>query len=190
VKNYDTKIINIVSGPGTGKSTLTGLIFAYLKIYGFSAEIVSEYAKQLVWLEKLELLNNQYHISFLQYNLFKSINNKVEYIITDGSLLHGLVYNETNLDNVSNVQKTEEHILKWFHQFNNITLFLERNKNVDYEQTGRIQDLEEALKIDQLLLNKLNQHSIPFKTISLENIDVRKNRSINIEKIIDLIIER
>lgn len=183
---YNTKIVNLISGPGSGKSAFTGLILGYLKMNGYSAEIVYEYAKQLVWLKKFDELNNQYHVSSTQYNLFKSINGSVEYVITDGSLLHGLIYNKTNTDNVCDVFKTEQAILKWYNEFNNVNIFLERNEKIEYEQNGRIQTLEESKKLDELLKSFLNFYKIPFYTIKTEDFDVRKN-NFDINKILNLI---
>jgi len=186
MNTYNTKIVNLISGPGSGKSAFTGLILGYLKMNGYSAEIVYEYAKQLVWLKKFDELNNQYHISSTQYNLFKSINGSVEYVITDGSLLHGLIYNRTNENNVCDVLKTEKAILNWYKEFNNVNIFLERNENIEYEQNGRIQNLVEAKYLDNLLKSYLNEFEIPFYTIKTEDFDVRKN-NFDINKILYLI---
>jgi hypothetical protein len=109
-----TKIINFISGPSGGKSLFTSALFIELKLRGYSAEIVPEFAKKLVWEEEFELLNNQYYVSNQQYKLLKAVNGKIPFIITDGSLLHGIVYNKINTENTSNIEKTEKAILNWF----------------------------------------------------------------------------
>lgn len=155
------KVVNLISGPGAGKTTMAALIFAEMKILGHNVEYVSEYAKPLVWLKEFEILNNQYHVSMSQFRLFDSMRNAVDFIVTDGSLLHGLYYNRTNKNNVSNIEKTEESILRWYNTFDNINIFLDRVDN-PYMQEGRIQTFNEALEIDCELKNILKSFNIRY----------------------------
>ena len=162
--NFMTHIINFISGPGVGKSVMTSLTFAKLKMMGLNVEIVPEYAKQLVWTEEFDLLNNQYHVSYYQHKLLKALNNKTDLIVTDGCLLHGLVYNMINPDNTSNKDKTEKAILDWFNESNNINIYLERNPIISYQTEGRIQSETEAIHIDNLLKFQLFNNKIEFKS--------------------------
>lgn len=102
----NTKIINFIGGPSAGKTTLSALLFSEMKMRGYNVEYVQEYAKNLVWMEDYETLNNQYLVSKTQADLFEKIDGKVEYIITDACLLHGIYYNRYNPENVSNIEKT------------------------------------------------------------------------------------
>ena len=156
-----SKIINLISGPGAGKTTMAALIFAEMKILGYNVEYVSEYAKQLVWLKEFEVLNNQYHVSMRQFRLFDAMRGAVEFIVTDGSLLHGFYYNRDNPDNVSHIEKTEQSILRWYQSFDNINIFLDRVDN-PYMQEGRIQSFQEALNVDRELKEILNLFNIPY----------------------------
>jgi len=169
-----TTVVNFIAGPGVGKSVMTSLIFAKLKIMGINAEIIPEYAKQLVWTEEFELLNNQYHVSYYQNKLLKSLVDKTDVIVTDGCLLHGLVYNMINICNTSDKDKTKEAILKWFNESKNINLFLERNNDLDYKQEGRIQKLEAAIHIDNLLKFQLFDNKIEYKAFKSSEDSVSK----------------
>lgn len=162
-----TVVINIIGGPGIGKSIITAKVFALLKELGFLTEIVLEKAKETVWKKKFKKLNNQYKTSKKQYKSFKLYNHNVNFIVTDGSLLHGLVYNKININNISNKEKTEKKIIKWFNEFDNIVFYLKRNKKIKFEQQGRIQNLKEAKKIDKLLLNELLSNEIKFNLINV-----------------------
>lgn len=159
-----TTVVNFIAGPGVGKSVMTSLVFAKLKINGHNSEIVPEYAKQLVWTEEFELLNNQYHVSYYQNKLLKALDGKTNMIITDGCLLHGLVYNMINPDNTSDKDKTKKAILDWFNDYKNINIYLERNPNIRYEEAGRMQDLEEAIHVDNLLKYQLFDNNIEYKS--------------------------
>lgn len=168
----NTYVVNLVSGPGAGKSLDCALLFAELKLRGYVCEYAPEVAKQLVWQQRFDELDNQYHVSMQQYKLFKSMDGKVQFVITDGSLLHGLYYNRHNPTNVSNVDKTEEQILKWFREFNNIVLFLERG-DFHYEQAGRQQTEDQAKKIDGELRNILEYRMISYTVFNSESQHVK-----------------
>lgn len=154
-------IINIIGGPSSGKSTTYSLLYAKLKMAGTSCEQVPERAKKLVWAKKFDILDNQYHVSTKQYEDLAAVYGKVTYVITDGSLLHGLYYNRYNPTNVSNVELTERKILEYYNKFNNINIFLKRG-NFAYEQAGRIQNEEEAHHVDVELKNILRHYNIPY----------------------------
>ncbi len=157
----DTKVINIVSGPGCGKTVTAALLFAELKMLGYTVEYVPEYAKRLIWLSEWDTLNNQHYVSTEQYKLLKSMMGHVDYIVTDGSLLHGLYYNKTNLDNTSDVLRTHRRILSYYKQFNNINLFLTRG-SFKYETAGRQQTEDEARQIDIELQKILIDENIRY----------------------------
>jgi len=168
-----TYLINLAGGPCVGKSVLAALIFVKLKLLnGYSVEYVQEFAKSLVWKKDFDTLNNQYYVTSQQYKLFLQMNGVVDYLVTDGSILHGLYYNRHNLDNTSNIDKTEKFILSCNDKFNNINIFLKRGKHA-YEQHGRIQTEEEAKEIDVILKHLLDQHKIPYKTFEsdVKNVD-------------------
>jgi len=165
----NTYLVNLISGPGAGKSCLAAALFVNFKIKGYSAEYVQEYAKNLVWDQDFDTLNNQFYVSKEQTKLFSRLQGIVDIIVTDGSILHGLCYNKINEYNTSNVEKTEKFIIENYNKFNNINIFINRN-NIEYEQSGRIQTLTEAKEIDTLLLNILNDHKIDY-TIFDSNIN-------------------
>ena len=76
-----TKVINFIGGSGCGKSLMSALVFAELKMKHLSVEYIQEYSKQLVWANNMDLLNDQYHVSIKQYNRIKMMEDKVDYII-------------------------------------------------------------------------------------------------------------
>jgi hypothetical protein len=154
------KVINIIGQPGVGKSLNAFLLFARLKLAGAVVEYVPEYAKKLVWAKKFSVLDEQYYVSRKQYESLKDVYGKVQYIITDGSLVHGLYYNRFNPHNVSKPDVTEHKILEYYDEFNNINIYLKRG-NFKYEPEGRTQTEEEAKAIDAELEKILALHNIP-----------------------------
>ena len=174
-----TRILDFACGPGVGKSLLSALIYAEMKRRGYNVEYVQEYPKKLVWLERFEELNNQYNISFKQYRILKALQGKVDYLIFDSSLISGLYYNKYNPDNNSNVEKTEQAILKWYKEFNTRTIFLQRGDYV-YENSGRYQSFEEAQKVDTQIHDLLEEQKIHYFNIAS---DIR-----NVDAIIDILV--
>jgi len=160
-----TYLINIIAGPGAGKTTIAALLFANLKLRGYVTEYVQEFAKNLVWLRDFNKLNNQYYVSCKQYMLLKQIDGQVDFIITDGTILHGLYYNRHNRDNTSNIEKTEEFILNCHNEFKNINIFLDRH-GFKYETQDRLQTEEEAKEIDIIIKHMLKQNNIPYVTFT------------------------
>ncbi|ARF09975.1 AAA domain protein [Indivirus ILV1] len=181
-----TFVINFISGPSSGKTTLSALLFAKLKLKKkYSVEYVQEYAKHLVWTKQFDILNNQYYVTQYQYKLLKQMNGVVDFIITDGPLIQGMYYNMHNRDNISNVEKTEKYIVDCHSEFNNINIFLSRG-NYEYETQGRLQNEEEAKEIDVILKHLLKQKHIDFIIFDANADDTNINKIIEyIEKVVE-----
>lgn len=161
-------IINIVGGPGIGKTTISALVFSLLKIKQEKIEYVQEFAKNLVWRGEFDSLNNQYLVSKEQHKIFAEVAKSVDYIITDGSLLHGLYYNRFNPHNTSNVSKTESTILECYNQFINLNIFLKRSENIEYQTYGRLQTKDEAENIDGELMKILDEFNIKYTIVEMD----------------------
>jgi len=162
-----TYVINLIGGPGIGKTTISALLFAQLKIDGYICEYVQEYAKKLVWTCDFETLNDQYIVSKTQCELLKHINGRVDFIITDGPLIHGIYYNRYNTHNTSNVSKVDAFIQKNIAEFRNINIVMGR---VDrpYERDGRIESEEESRAIDRIMVDILNEYGHKYRAFPAE----------------------
>jgi len=159
-----TKVVNFVSGAGAGKSLMSAMTFAELKMRHIKAEYVQEYAKTLVWQKRFDELDNQYQVSMEQYRMIKSVDGAVDYIVCDSGLIIGVFYNRYHKTNVCDVQKTEQMLLNKMTEFDNIYIFLERNPEFPFEQEGRMQDEQEAKLIDKQFKNLLEELKLPYKS--------------------------
>lgn len=159
-----TKVVNFISGPSCGKSTLSAMVYAELKMMHKSVEIVPEVAKWLIYRGELETLNDQYYVSSEQYKQIKALEGKVEYVIGDSGILTGLYYNRAYKSNMSDVKKTEQLILEKNNEFNNIYIYIERNCEFPFEKEGRVHTEEESKIVDVELKEMLREFNIPYKS--------------------------
>lgn len=81
-----TKVINLFAGPGAGKSTTAAALFVLMKTEGYKVELVTEYAKELVYAEDWETLNWQPAVTKEQDARQRRLVGKVDWIITDSPL--------------------------------------------------------------------------------------------------------
>jgi len=157
-------LVNIIGAPGVGKSTIAALLFAHLKIRGHVVEYVQEYVKKLVWTRDFDAINNQYYLSKKTFQTLEQIvkSGSIRYCISDGPLIHGMVYNLQNPNNTSNIEKTEQFILDCVGKFKNINIYLERVPGRNYETAGRIHTEEESTEVGILLKTLLEKYNMPF----------------------------
>ena len=162
-----TIIINILGAPGVGKSTLSAEIFSILKKRNYIVEYVNEFAKDLVYKNSLECLNNQIYVSGIQHHkvwtilkYHKDNNIKNGVIITDSPLILGMLYYK------GNNPYFEKFIIDEFQNFYPFEIqnfnYLILNQNETFEESGRIHNKEESLKIENRLKALLNNYNISY----------------------------
>ncbi len=60
------------------------------------------------------------------------------------------------------VAKTREQILNWYKQFNNLNVLVQRDPEKKYVRSGRLQDEEDARRIDAELRGVLKREGIKY----------------------------
>jgi len=176
-KEKNTLVVNLLSGPGAGKSTLAGSIFSELKWKGVDCELVTEYAKDKVWEESFKVLSNQLYVLGKQAHRNFRLNGKVDVMVTDSSVLMSLLYSKQERHQTKEFVKVT---VDEFKHYNNLNFFIERNDH--YVQNGRYQTHKEAIKIDDKILSVMDDHDIEYSRIPFEK------ESINV--ILDEILEK
>ena len=87
------KVINLFGGPGVGKSTAAAGLFYEMKKRQLSVELVTEYAKDMVWEKRWNILDDQLYILAKQHRrIARLAEHGIEYVITDSPISLGLVY--------------------------------------------------------------------------------------------------
>lgn len=170
----ETLYINLYGSPGTGKTTTMAGVFHALKNKGVNCEMVSEFAKDLVWEERHKTFQNEIYIFAKQHQRLFRLKGKVDIVITDRPLLLTCVYNDmygqnqfTMLNNLVREQYTN---------FRNVDILLNRTKS--YNPVGRNQTEEESDVIARYIKDMLST-TIPYYELDAD-VNV-------VDKILDII---
>lgn len=153
-----TVYINLFAGPGAGKSTLAAEVFSYLKRQGKSVELVTEFAKDLVWENRKDTLQIQPYVSMKQFRNLARLKGKVDYVVTDSPILKDSVYARK----FTKLPQSYHDLLTFLHEelSPNINIFLSRDHA--YDSNGRYQTEEEAIKIDKEIKLLLHLREVDF----------------------------
>jgi len=140
MRKYETLILNLFGGPGSGKSTTAAGIFHELKLLGANCEMALEYAKDKVWEDSYPVLNNQIYVFGKQFHRIWRLVGKVDFVITDAPILNSILYYRGENPYFPRMVAFEHSRL---HNFN---VFLERVK--PFNPAGRVQNEEQAKALD------------------------------------------
>jgi hypothetical protein len=171
----NTKYINFVGGPSVGKSLMSALTYVELKALGYSCEMVQEHVKMLIYRENFDMLNCQWLVSYEQYKMLQALQGKVDFVCADSPLLIGLFYNRYHVPNVCDIEKTEACIRQNMEKLQPcVNIFLERNENHAFEESGRIHGLEESKQIDGYLKDLLDGLHLPYLSVKSDRASMPK----------------
>lgn len=145
------KLINLYSGPGSGKSTTAAYMFAHLKRHNIKTELVGEFAKELIYLGNETQLVNQVYIMGCQYRKLKDLQrHNIDIAISDSPLLLQLTYCRRK----DYYEELSALVKKLNSEFQNINVFIKRNK--PYQTYGRMQTEKEAKELDQVIWDSMD----------------------------------
>ena len=150
------KIVNLFAGPGAGKSTLAAGLFFMMKNAGMKVELVTEYAKDVMWEKRFNLLDDQCYLFAKQLRRLNRLkDHKIEWAITDSPLLLSCIYVTPDYPKEF---KALVHVM--FDGFDNRNFRVQRMK--PYYQVGRTQTEDEAAALDMKVHEYLDTNKITF----------------------------
>lgn len=163
-------VINLFGAPGVGKSTAAAYLYHLLSSRGISTELVTEFAKDLIWdgcehtlafgLEQPYVFGNQLH-------KIERCVGSVDVIITDSPLPMTIAY-----DN-SGSRAFKELVAECFSDYLNINCFLsfdsDNGNEIDYSSTGRIQTLAESVAMEEKIRQVLDDLDIAYVEFKRNN---------------------
>lgn len=150
-----SKVINLFGQPGAGKSSTAYLLTGKLKSLGINAELASEFAKDLIWSNRLDCMKCQLYMLGEQVYRIERLLGQVEWIICDSPILLSAIYAPIDYP-----QHFIPFLLDYNNRFNNINFFIRRVK--PYNPKGRTQTELEASKIAEKVHSLLIGARIPF----------------------------
>lgn len=161
-----TIVINIVGGPGAGKSTIASGVFNLLKMSQRDAELVNEYPKSLVWEERKKTFDDSLYLFAKQSHIQYSINGKVDYMVTDRPLIMSNMYHnfwmEKDWPDTWN-KAFYDLVMQTWSLYDNRVYLIERA--FPYQANGRNENEEEALRQDKLTKKWLDDLGIDYITV-------------------------
>lgn len=167
---FETLVVQIFGGPGIGKTTTALGVTYQLKMHDILAEYVPEYAKQLVYEESWDLLDgserSQAHIFEVQRRRIRRLLGKVQVAVTDSPVLLNVAY----VDNPS--ASYEQTVLDEFGSTRNFNVLLMRSGKLKYQESGRIQTLDEAKQKDDDIVKVLDRYGVLYHIYPAGSVDV------------------
>lgn len=160
---YNLKVINLWGSPGCGKSTTAAGLFHKMKVHGYDVEMITEYAKDMVWeRQHPDRFSNQIYISSMQNN--KQLNliaHGIEYCITDSPVLMAALYTPNNY-----YSHFLPLLLEIHNSYDNMNFLL--NRNFDYVTKGRNKTEVESVELGNEIKDFLDTNKVLYETISTD----------------------
>lgn len=183
---HKLKVINLIGTSGSGKSTCASGLFHQLNQRPLKIEMITEYAKQMVWSKQHPLsFQNQLYITAKQHNKQLHLEqNDIEWCITDSPLILGHLY--TPKDYYKGFAPLLDEIWSSFNNFN----FLLKRNDFAYDPVGRNQTEEESNELHDALVSILKERKIPYYEINSsytaheEIIEILERRECLLKKVV------
>lgn len=160
-----TKIINLLGGPGSGKSTSAALLFGKMKNMSKSVEHVQEYVKGWAWEGRSIKEFDQLYIFAKQARREYTLINKVDYIVTDSPVLLSAFYEQKYYSN-SIVKSAIPEYMRAIEKTGATYLNFMLKRTKPFNPHGRYETEEESVKIDQEMRDWMNENSYPYIEIN------------------------
>ena len=155
-------------GPGSGKSTIAAGLFSHLKRLGHNVELVPEYIKTWAYLNTPAKSFDQLYVLAKQLRQEDILlRSGVDYIISDSPLGLQLAYMKKH--KLADLYDELFSIAKKFDiQFPSLNIWLDR-KNIPYRHTGRWETYDEAIQMDEAILDVVNDMCDHYATQPADN---------------------
>ena len=143
-------------------------VFSKLKMLGINCELVTEFAKDLVWDNSMTELSDQTYVLACQWHRLYRLIGKVDVIVSDSPIALSPYYNkDKDID-----LELKALAVKLSEKFDNLNYFINRVKK--YNPVGRLETEEESNQKAIGLRNLLDEYGMKYKVVdgNLESADI------------------
>jgi len=162
-----TVVVNAFGGPGAGKTTAAWGIASELKKKGCLVEYVPEYAKELVWDGKYNLLDgsmiHEMEIYKEKKHRIERLIDKVDVIVTDSPTIQSITFLDEAKTSEQERNDFKEMAMKDWKRYDTFNFYIKRNSK-EFEKEGRIHSLDESKKLDNDIKGLLDKNGIYYGT--------------------------
>lgn len=185
------KVINLFGGPGSGKSTTAAGLFYQMKLAGHKVELVTEYAKDLVYAGQLGTMLEQQEYIFAEQNWrLQRLLPHVDWAIVDSPILLSAIYPQLNQKQHGTkpwpaLPEFIALVKKQFETYDNINIVLDRPS--EYQEWGRERTHAEAMEIDRVIEETLIDNQYDYWMA--QNYWMTQTGSLVVEEILEYLKE-
>lgn len=162
-----TKVINLFSGSGSGKSTTAALLFGEMKLLGYNVELVREFVKGWAWAGRQVKEMDQLYLLGKQTSYERILYDRVDYIVTDSPVLICGVY-EAYWSKGKKTYAGEAAKAFLSHakekDVQHVNYFVNRKK--PFDTRGRYETEDQAKEIDTYMKNYLINNEVGFTELN------------------------
>jgi hypothetical protein len=167
-----TKIVNLMGGPGIGKSGIAAGVLYELKKRHISCDAPYEFPKVLAWDENHSAIKDQLYVIANQHRGIVKSWGKVDYIILDSPILLSLIYKSyykgTEYPSTLYTESFDKMVLDIHLQYNNINILLKRGNGIHNEKE-RYQNLEQSIDLDNRIKNMMDENKLEYIEIEVND---------------------
>lgn len=156
--------INLLGGPGVGKSTNGAQLFSDFKKEHRNVELVNEYVKLWAYEKRVVVSGDQVHIfAEQQRRELLPLRGGVDFVISDSPLWLCAVYGKLTMpqDWKLLLMLADAHE----RDFPSLNIYLARDNELPYQQLGRYHTRDQAATMDDEIWNTLKAFGVPMTPI-------------------------
>lgn len=157
-------VVNMIGPPCARKSTVAAGLFYLMKCMGLRVELVTEFAKDMVWEGHFRLLDDQLFVFAEQNRRIHRLRGKVDFVITDSPLLLSAIYSPADYP-----ERFKDLVDDFFRTYDNHVFFLHRIG--PYSTDGRLQMEHEAEALIPVLRNFLAERKVAYRDVAVPNLN-------------------
>lgn len=136
-------------------------------------ELVTEYAKDMTWEKRHNVLSDQLYILAKQNRRLVRLQGQVEWVITDSPLLLGMIYKNEGYHSLF-----DDFTMEVFNSYDNNNFLIGRD--FEYQAAGRNQTADQAVEVDSLIKTLLDQKQVDYHRVTNDPYVDRTTQILNI----------